>query len=278
MQASTSTRPWRRSFIRTKTGCLTCRQRRKKCDELKPSCSGCQRNRLECLWHAPVPSPTSPNSNHESHGTETIDVDLDSLAFISSPPYSLLSPDPFESPVASSSTLYNSHFHIEDVSSSLHSSLSPLDGNPSSTLSQPGITWSPDQRCFLGPTRAVLLTPNSRQLFEQYLSKTTGLLATTQPDSNPYITYIVPTACVDDLVMHSVLSLAGTHLCSLSATDLAIQQVTSQHYSLVLSTLRLTPLDSPQQNIQKTLHLLLALLILCHTEARCHFLFLFKSL
>lgn len=35
---------------RTKSGCLTCRRRRKKCDELKPRCAGCNRNLLACKW------------------------------------------------------------------------------------------------------------------------------------------------------------------------------------------------------------------------------------
>ncbi|KAK6463756.1 hypothetical protein DFJ63DRAFT_318790 [Scheffersomyces coipomensis] len=37
---------------RTKTGCLTCRKRKKKCDEDKVNgkCQGCTRNFLECCW------------------------------------------------------------------------------------------------------------------------------------------------------------------------------------------------------------------------------------
>jgi hypothetical protein len=35
---------------RTRTGCLTCRTRRKKCDEMKPSCLACRRNYLSCKW------------------------------------------------------------------------------------------------------------------------------------------------------------------------------------------------------------------------------------
>lgn len=35
---------------RTTTGCLTCRMRRKKCNEGKPMCIGCQRNHLICTW------------------------------------------------------------------------------------------------------------------------------------------------------------------------------------------------------------------------------------
>ncbi|KAE8313960.1 fungal-specific transcription factor domain-containing protein [Aspergillus transmontanensis] len=35
---------------RSRTGCLTCRRRKKKCDERHPVCSGCDRNRLPCEW------------------------------------------------------------------------------------------------------------------------------------------------------------------------------------------------------------------------------------
>lgn len=38
--------------IRSRTGCLTCRRRKKKCDENRPSCAGCQRNHLECQWES----------------------------------------------------------------------------------------------------------------------------------------------------------------------------------------------------------------------------------
>jgi hypothetical protein len=36
--------------LKTKSGCLTCRRRRKKCDESKPTCIGCKRNGLNCTW------------------------------------------------------------------------------------------------------------------------------------------------------------------------------------------------------------------------------------
>ena len=36
--------------LRSRSGCLTCRRRKKRCDERRSSCTGCQRNRLECQW------------------------------------------------------------------------------------------------------------------------------------------------------------------------------------------------------------------------------------
>lgn len=35
---------------RSKAGCISCRQRRVKCDEVKPSCAACVRLQKECIW------------------------------------------------------------------------------------------------------------------------------------------------------------------------------------------------------------------------------------
>lgn len=35
---------------RSRTGCQICRRRKKKCDEARPTCGGCQRNSLLCEW------------------------------------------------------------------------------------------------------------------------------------------------------------------------------------------------------------------------------------
>lgn len=40
--------PIQRSHERTFTGCLTCRSRRVKCDEQRPSCGVCKQQRLKC--------------------------------------------------------------------------------------------------------------------------------------------------------------------------------------------------------------------------------------
>src|ERR1700743_2126222 len=40
----------RPGFSRSKLGCLACRIRRKKCDEQKPACKSCKKQRLICSW------------------------------------------------------------------------------------------------------------------------------------------------------------------------------------------------------------------------------------
>ncbi|RPA99376.1 hypothetical protein L873DRAFT_1684167 [Choiromyces venosus 120613-1] len=39
---------------RTKTGCLTCRKRRIKCDEAHPSCKNCAKSKRDCLGYDPI--------------------------------------------------------------------------------------------------------------------------------------------------------------------------------------------------------------------------------
>ncbi|KAF2478084.1 uncharacterized protein BDR25DRAFT_205608 [Lindgomyces ingoldianus] len=39
---------------RSKTGCATCRRRKKKCDETKPFCLSCQKNNIHCEGYKPV--------------------------------------------------------------------------------------------------------------------------------------------------------------------------------------------------------------------------------
>ncbi|KAF4439504.1 Transcriptional activator UGA3 [Fusarium acutatum] len=41
---------WRRNHPRSKNGCLTCRTKRKKCDEIKPICTACERSQQDCIW------------------------------------------------------------------------------------------------------------------------------------------------------------------------------------------------------------------------------------
>ncbi|KAJ6005992.1 hypothetical protein N7451_003936 [Penicillium sp. IBT 35674x] len=59
-----------RSGPRRRTGCLTCRARKVRCDETKPSCSNCDRLRLHCVYKPPIalgdswtsPPPQSNNN------------------------------------------------------------------------------------------------------------------------------------------------------------------------------------------------------------------------
>jgi hypothetical protein len=65
MQPCRTTPRWTRS----RSGCSTCRQRRKKCDETKPTCKGCERNHLLCHW-----PPGIAIRNLEHHEEDAIET------------------------------------------------------------------------------------------------------------------------------------------------------------------------------------------------------------
>ncbi|CUS25184.1 LAQU0S31e00232g1_1 [Lachancea quebecensis] len=57
---------------RSKSGCFTCRHRRKKCDEARPRCGGCTRNMLDCSWPSSFINEYSPalkNRDKDSNPT-----------------------------------------------------------------------------------------------------------------------------------------------------------------------------------------------------------------
>ncbi|QRW07231.1 Fungal Zn(2)-Cys(6) binuclear cluster domain [Ceratobasidium sp. AG-Ba] len=58
---------------RSKTGCLTCKNRRKKCDETRPTCERCRIARMECLGYSyldnPVRKPRKPRTNRNTSTT-----------------------------------------------------------------------------------------------------------------------------------------------------------------------------------------------------------------
>lgn len=47
---------------RTRTGCLTCRKRRIKCDERKPYCLNCEKSKKVCLGFDHVDSKGAPGA------------------------------------------------------------------------------------------------------------------------------------------------------------------------------------------------------------------------
>uniref|UniRef100_A0A0B7K5X0 Uncharacterized protein n=1 Tax=Bionectria ochroleuca TaxID=29856 RepID=A0A0B7K5X0_BIOOC len=87
------------------------------------------------------------------------------------------------------------------------------------------------------------------------------------PSDSPFLTTVLPLAYMDDLLMHSLLALSGTHLAYKQGSDHGILHATALHYSKALSGLRhefahLHDGTSPQEP-----RLLLVLMMICHYES-----------
>lgn len=65
-------RTFRLRHIRTKTGCLACRSRKKKCDEAKPCCTACRRGGQNCIW----PREAWPDLEASSQGKAKLSSQL----------------------------------------------------------------------------------------------------------------------------------------------------------------------------------------------------------
>ncbi|KAH8663979.1 hypothetical protein BX600DRAFT_287955 [Xylariales sp. PMI_506] len=48
---------------KSRNGCVRCKQRRVKCDEVHPSCSGCSRHMVDCVYQATTPVQATPPSS-----------------------------------------------------------------------------------------------------------------------------------------------------------------------------------------------------------------------
>lgn len=61
--------------LRKTTGCLTCRRRHVRCDEVKPACGGCARRQADCVYLAPRqsldPIPDSSSSSSTVRATRS---------------------------------------------------------------------------------------------------------------------------------------------------------------------------------------------------------------
>ncbi|KAL5356446.1 hypothetical protein BJX96DRAFT_142825 [Aspergillus floccosus] len=82
-----SYRPARRppAYLRTKSGCLTCRKRKKKCDERRNTCGNCARRWIKCVWPSSTPKVVSSNSPVSQEDREL-------TRLLSEPPDALRSP------------------------------------------------------------------------------------------------------------------------------------------------------------------------------------------
>ncbi|KAJ5605760.1 fungal-specific transcription factor domain-containing protein [Penicillium lagena] len=237
-----SSRRTSRVFGRVRTGCLTCRHRKKKCDEEKPQCLSCARNKLDCSWPPHITRTFGLDGKQRSYcdqvTSKTSLISCDGLA------------EAYSSPV-----------------SEAHGTSPETEDKDEPDIPNDNIVWSRELSTFLSPRRAGMLLPASQVLLSHYIEKTGPLLATAPAQNIPFVSWIMPIAYNDDLLMHSILALSGAHLSFKSQEQTELQQATYQHYCLVLRTLRRISKD--EALLEEPLALLrvsLTLVILCHYE------------
>lgn len=256
-RTTSGTVPWRPRFPRTKTGCLTCRRRRKKCDECKPGCGNCGRNGLACSWPDDVRSPARPPCPPRRAGS-------------SRNPIRLAQQDESRDTILDHVSSKEQHTCVAEATPSSPSVdvISPTSLAWSSALPTHAVpVWPTAIGKSMSPMRAIDLTSTSAMLLQHYFLETAPILSTKAGSFNHYLTSIIPVACSDDLMMHAVLSLSGLHLSAKNRSSHSVRLAALQHRGHVLSNLPESIWNCyVQKNELQTIKVILILLMLCHTE------------
>ncbi|KAB8217745.1 fungal-specific transcription factor domain-containing protein [Aspergillus novoparasiticus] len=212
---------------RTKTGCVYCRLRRKKCDERKPQCSSCTRLSLICTWPDPSEFAWRKRLGEQQCSQRTApERTIDQQASPSSP-------------------------------SSVASSRGSLEQSEGSSLI-PSISTLPS----LFPESESM----SVGLLQLYVEQTTGFILSVPEDfRDPFIYDVIPLAFEDTLVRNAVYCLGGIPLPQQNQNHpLEIRRL--HHYAYAVKQLKDALTEWNNGSNKGALRLLLTTTLLCQYE------------
>lgn len=264
---------------RSRTGCDSCRARRRKCDEERPICGFCRTYNLQCTRAAPPPKkglsaavvPTSPSEVAvstteqqvqgaqelppvEAHISRPLNVSqrgTPRLGAINGPNETFA---PAWHPPAD-------FFETNEASPSL-ADLRDLEQH----LFESGILLdhaSPGSSSGTSEDIVASKGPNATMLFNHFCYKTVPWLLYSDRHDSLILQHIVPQAITDPLVLLTLLAVSGIHLRQLQPS---IEAEALEYYASALS--HLNGILSDRLRSQRTGYrsLLTTLILLCHYE------------
>ena len=289
MRASDKQKPPKRAITRTRTGCFTCRRRRKKCGEQKPACYQCERIGAICegypkqtVWQ----SKNSKSQEPDSHSTTSPSTE------------DYLSPHERRSSVGSvatnasiatlGSSAYTAASHSFDYDigqlmshGSIDAALTQIstssraededDGDDDDDLAlqpyQQQQRFAPTSLPFIIPG---VVTPIHRRLFHHFTQHVVNVLAINDGTS-PLQSIILPAAADDMAIMQSLLALAASHFAKKKESDLQVEleKRRMQHLAIGSQSQRLGQLTehpTRRSRLRETELALISSLMLCLFE------------
>ncbi|KAI9933503.1 hypothetical protein ASPWEDRAFT_114939 [Aspergillus wentii DTO 134E9] len=286
-------RPRTQPIVRVRTGCLTCRRRKKKCDESRPTCGGCVRNKLGCEWPSNVPSAgrTATRSNDErrdviadlvnqilnepndNNNTTDVQEQHDSPEPVGSPSRPSR---PSQSPATSTvSTTQLSSISDLDDDMNLENSPQEVDNvlvhhqtfpAPVASVPEPE---APGMMAIgnLMPRSLSMLPGHSNESFHllsHYLATTADCMANGSTPINPFLVQIVPLAFTSDLLLQLVLTQSAAHRAFRCRND--SDQIAQTHYTKALQLFRKGVTEFIDGKESNPLMLTVGALVMCFTE------------
>lgn len=233
-------------IVRVRTGCFTCRGRKKKCDEKKPSCSGCIRNRLDCKWpgianvipfqagrnksHRSIRSQTksdfaaSPASqtSHQSRSLERAASDdatiIESQKAVNDDRTEVTCPPDLSCPMVSSSDLHivrspswQSEASAED--NIMNKVIEEEDPQLSNFMNEPAYAILRSSRLagFQQLFTHTETEKESHELLGHYISVTANAMANGTNPENPFLVQLIPLAFSSNLILQLLLAQSAAH-------------------------------------------------------------------
>lgn len=244
-------RPQIPKFTRKKTGCLTCRARRKKCGEQKPVCIGCSRNHLLCTWPPSSSHKLASAKSSIQNGT----IVHDSTCTVANSPKA-----PRSGP--SQASLMTSNTQGPGVNSEVSSSSNSSMPNPRAVAQS---SRSPASRLGTSPAWWPKLQYDrcAQRLLQHYIERTSSKLAAINFPEKPYVNHLLPLAYTNDGILHAMLALSSSHL---SFHDEASTALTHSHYAVALRAAKYEVTNVAKGTCNAALNLLVLLLLLCQFE------------
>ncbi|RAH82844.1 hypothetical protein BO86DRAFT_427699 [Aspergillus japonicus CBS 114.51] len=217
-------------IVRVRTGCWACRRRKKKCDEAKPVCGGCLRNKLTCQWPSSVLGEEMPREMElleDEHGRSNTTPGVTTIASRST---------------ATEPTLTHDR----------------TAGTTTTALTTIGQALP----------RAMSMMPNhgldAYQLLSHYMATTADCMANGSTPINPFLVQIVPLAFSSDLLLQLVLTQSAAHRAFRRRND--SDEVAQSHYTTALQLFRKGVTEFIDGKESNPLILTVGALVMCFTE------------
>ncbi len=192
-------------ITRTHTGCVTCKRRKRKCDEGRPKCSDCRRLCLECRY--PTPPPPDAQGTRISPRLTATESPVERLTGDSFEDETLINEildvafDNYDEPPADYSGLTEMWPITSQSQMATYSSETGSTPSPNPNLPLLMLSTSPDMTC-----------DEDRSLLNHYMKVVAGVLSRCDDHrSNPYLSKVLPMAFANQLVMDAVLALSANH-------------------------------------------------------------------
>lgn len=251
-------------IVRVRTGCLTCRRRKKKCDEARPICGGCVRNDLSCSWPTVIPGRRDSAPENESSGlsvaerrespSETVD-ELEPAQFSSSPRrnYSISS-------IGRDSVIVGDPPDIATADETIDRRLSVAENDHPDLMATMAVENVVPRSLSLLPG----YDPESYSLLSFYLSTTAHCMDNGSTPVNPFLVQIVPLAFTSDLLLQLVIAQSAAHRAFRRRED--SDAVAHSHYTKAIQLFRHGVTDFIDGRESNPLMLLVGALLMCFTE------------